>query len=665
MKRLSIALVAALFFGLFGCTVEQEAPEIKVESITIDQEDLTLTEGESVTLTATVLPEKAVDKTIMWTSSNDEVVMISSNGRARALAAGSAVISATAGEKSDFLTVTVITKTERIEVETVLVDQEDTTITVGESINLTASVLPEIATEKTVTWSSSNEDVVMVSSSGKAKAISVGESIIKAEAGGKSDFITITVNAQVVHVTRVALNPSSLSLQVGQSQELTVEITPENATEKTVTWSSSNNEVATISNGTVSAIKPGSITITATTVDGNNTAECAVTVFAPSVTISAEYVSAVSAVLSGKANIGSSASSDLMVGFQYSLSSGILPSNSITVEALDADLEYNYSTGISGLEPNTTYYYRALVRQNGQDYYGDTQSFKTKALSSLLETINHSEIKCTEATLNAKLDLSDVYYKDIAFGFYWGISEENLNNRVECDAVANNAYYATLKGILPGTTFWYKAFVAFDGIFYYGEKQSFATPLGADLGLSVVWAACNIGANMPEDYGDYYAWGEIDTKSNYNWPKYQWCKGSSDRLTKYNNSGSYGTVVDNKTVLDPEDDVAHVKLGGSWRMPTIEEWTELRAKCTWTWTTENGVNGYRVTGTNGNSIFLPAAGYRHETYLEYPGSRGYYWSSSLNTDDPSYAWRVDFYSDGIYKRGDYRLLGQSVRPVSE
>ena len=194
-----------------------------------------------------------------------------------------------------------------------------------------------------------------------------------------------------------------------------------------------------------------------------------------------------------------------------------------------------------------------------------------------------------------------------------------------------------------------------------------------DMGLSVKWATCNIGASKPEEYGDYYAWGETETKSNYSWQKYKWANGASNKLTKYcpANKTDYwdGTgSPDGKTVLDPEDDVAHVKLGGKWRMPTDAEWKALCSSdnCTWTWTAQNGVKGYLVTSKkNGNSIFFPAAGYRNVVYLRYTGSYGYYWSSSLGTGDPVSAWLVDYDSDDVYRVNFDRCYGLSVRPVLE
>lgn len=194
-----------------------------------------------------------------------------------------------------------------------------------------------------------------------------------------------------------------------------------------------------------------------------------------------------------------------------------------------------------------------------------------------------------------------------------------------------------------------------------------------DLGLSVKWRGWNLGATRPEEYGDYYAWGEVavEKKDDYYWPTYKWCNGASKKLTKYcpADRGDYwdGTgVPDGKTVLDPEDDAAHVVLGGKWRMPTDEEWTEIRTQCTWTWTTLNGVNGYIVESkSNGNSIFLPAAGYQLGTHRGSLGSYGYYWSSSLGPDLPNQAWYVYFYSDLVDRGYGYRYVGFPVRPVTE
>ena len=184
-----------------------------------------------------------------------------------------------------------------------------------------------------------------------------------------------------------------------------------------------------------------------------------------------------------------------------------------------------------------------------------------------------------------------------------------------------------------------------------------------DLGLSVKWATCNVGADSPEDYGDYFAWGETKLKSTYNWNTYKWWQEDNDNMTKYCTNSDYGTV-DNKTQLDLSDDAARAIWGGSWRMPTHNELTELRENCSWTWTTQNGVKGYKVTSkTNGNSIFLPAAGCRYVSSLFRAGSDGYYWSSSLYADNPGGARYVNFVSSSVDWGSSNRFSGQSVRPV--
>ena len=204
-----------------------------------------------------------------------------------------------------------------------------------------------------------------------------------------------------------------------------------------------------------------------------------------------------------------------------------------------------------------------------------------------------------------------------------------------------------------------------------GDNLEFFDPSDwVDLGLpsGLLWATRNVGATSPEDYGDYFAWGETTTKSLYLWSTYIYCNGEIeeedyDHLTKYCNNSSYGYngFTDNLTILQPGDDAATANYGG--RTPTKEEWQELINNTTAQWTTRNGVNGRLFTSSNGNSLFLPAAGYRWDSSLNFAGSRGFYWSSSLDTDDPSRARIFGFLSNfqGV-NRGN-RDDGLSVRAV--
>lgn len=280
---------------------------------------------------------------------------------------------------------------------------------------------------------------------------------------------------------------------------------------------------------------------------------------------------------------------------------------------------------------------------------------------------------------------------------------ENLNDLEEHENVKSittsnltgNDYIVKLEYLQENTTYYYCAYVYINGIYHYGLIRSFKTleydkidgHAYVDLGLpsGLKWAACNVGATKSRECGNYYAWGEVEPKEVYDWSTYKWMTSSMsswEYINKYtiadgnneyyaevwyDNSGNF--IGDNKTVLDPEDDAAAVNMGGSWRMPTVEEQDELK-KCTWTWiTTFNGVNGYNVEGPNGNSIFFPAAGLRANSDLINVGLSGLYWSSSLDTNSP-YAGIFSFdsyYVDWNCSSGvrSYRYVGRSVRGVIE
>jgi len=215
-----------------------------------------------------------------------------------------------------------------------------------------------------------------------------------------------------------------------------------------------------------------------------------------------------------------------------------------------------------------------------------------------------------------------------------------------------------------------------------------------DLGLpsGTLWTTCNLGATNPWDYGDYYAWGETTTKSNYSWSTYSLCNGSYNSLTKYCNNSEYGKDgnTDALTTLEATDDAATAVFGSDYAMPTAAEWSELSSQCYWVWTADyngQGVAGYIVykakadgdKGTkvySGNTpsasyslsdahIFLPAAGYRDTTYLYLAGSYGYYWSASLYESYPDCARYCVFLSSYVYTDDYYyyRDYGQAVRPV--
>ena len=232
-----------------------------------------------------------------------------------------------------------------------------------------------------------------------------------------------------------------------------------------------------------------------------------------------------------------------------------------------------------------------------------------------------------------------------------------------------------LTGLLSNTTYQYRAFINAEDQYYWAEEtKSFTTkqaqiqlcpddnhPHMIDLGLpsGTKWACCNVGASKPEDYGELHAWGEVGE---------YWGNISSDY--EFNDhSGSFVNI--GLDIAGTNYDIAHTKWGNPWRIPTKDQCEELIKNCSSMWTNQNGVNGYMFIGTNGNSIFLPAAGFRwYERTYDSLGQIGHYWSSTLheadlpNYDEQRYAYHI-FFGEGVVhaESGDYRDNGNSVRPV--
>ena len=245
-----------------------------------------------------------------------------------------------------------------------------------------------------------------------------------------------------------------------------------------------------------------------------------------------------------------------------------------------------------------------------------------------------------------------------ARGICWSTSQTpTIEDNKTTDGSGVGSFTSNLSNLEHNTTYYVRAYATNEVGTFYGEEVSFTTLERTfengheyvDLGLSVKWATCNVGATSPEDYGNYYAWGETTTKSSY---------------TRDNSKTYYvkmGDIAGNSSY-----DAARANWGGNWRMPTKAEMQELIDKCNWTWTTQNGVKCYKVTSkTNGNSIFLPAAGYRFGSSLYYAGSDGYYWSSTPYGNYGINAYYLFFNSSVHFMDYGNRIYGQSVRPVLE
>ena len=272
-----------------SCTVQVTVPTVKVTGITLNKTTASVVKGKTVALTATVTPDTATDKTIKWTTSNKNVATVSTDGVVTAVAAGTATITATAADDSGVKATCKITVTNPVvKVTKVTLNKTTASVVKGKTLTLTATVTPTNATNKKVTWKSSNTKIATVDSNGKVTAKAAGTATITctaADGSGKSAACKITVKNPPVKVTKLKINKTSVDLLKGKTVQLKVTVTPSNATNKAVTWTSSNKKIATVtSNGLVKAVRTGTVTITAKAKDGSGKkVTCKINVYADSV----------------------------------------------------------------------------------------------------------------------------------------------------------------------------------------------------------------------------------------------------------------------------------------------------------------------------------------------------------------------------------------------
>lgn len=335
----------------------------------------------------------------------------------------------------------------------------------------------------------------------------------------------------------------------------------------------------------------------------------------------------------------------------------------------------SFTVNMTGLTAHTTYYVRAYATNSVGTEYGDEVTFTTLTTPTVTTA---AVTNIGDHTATGGGNVTDDGGSPITVrGICWGTSHNpTTSNSHATSGSGTGSFTVNMTGLVAHTTYYVRAYATNSVGTEYGNEVSFTTseePTGdwVDLGLpsGLLWATRNVGANSPEDYGDYFAWGENSPKSMYNWDTYIYGYVTDEyhlNLTKYNTVSDYGPI-DNLTTLQPGDDAATANWGSGARMPTRQEWEELEDYCSSVWTTQNGVNGRRFTGPNGNTLFLPAAGYRWDAELYGAGELGYYWSSSLNTDNPSRAW--NFFHSGYAPVYDdprlYRFHGPSVRAVRE
>lgn len=346
--------------------------------------------------------------------------------------------------------------------------------------------------------------------------------------------------------------------------------------------------------------------------------------------------------------------------------------NENAVQSTSGSLVGNiFTASFSNLSPATEYKYRSFVTYGGITYYGNKyNTFTTKEVVNVTSTGEASDIKRFSAVLSASVQTEGVDARDnVSVGLAWSANKDAISadgnfesRKTSVQHVDDGVFSATLSGLSGSTTYYYASFTLVGDVYVFSSVKSFTTediPEGAvDLGLSVLWASCNVGADSPEEYGEYFAWAETTTKSSYTESNSVTYGLSIEELKSRGIIGADGN-------LTAAYDAATANWGDNWRMPTLTEMNELINNCTWRWTTENGVYGRKVTGPNGNSIFLPAAGCRNGESLRVAGSRGGYWSATPYSYS-DLAYDLGFSSDDyVWYGGDTRSIGRSVRPVSE
>ena len=327
----------------------------------------------------------------------------------------------------------------------------------------------------------------------------------------------------------------------------------------------------------------------------------------------------------------------------------------------------SFTCSLNNLQAGTTYYVRAYAKNKKGTTYGVQKSFTTKSYAlPTVTTSSATNITYTSATIDGNVT-ADGGATITERGVVYSTSQNpTTSNSKVVGGSGLGSFSCSLSNLQDGTTYYVRAFARNSKGTAYGNQIVFATnkkPIEngheyVDLGLSVKWATCNVGAESPEECGTYFQWGETNEDKVCDWSTYKWCNGYYSDLTKYNEN-------DNITTIELCDDAASVNWGGAWRMPTSAEWKELLNNCTWKKTSKNGTSGYIITATNGNSIFLPFAGYLMDGVVYGKIKYGFYWSSSLNTENLRCAYRLDVRSNSAYLgiNSTNRDEGQSVRPV--
>ena len=538
---------------------------------------------------------------------------------------------------------------EEIPCTSIIFDEPTFMMTVGETKTLPVTVEPANTTDK-LEWFSNDEETVSITD-GVATAKKEGIASISVKAGNQQAGCRIVVQkAQggTVAVESISVDPPVTNISIGGDGTLTAIVTPSNAT-GTIEWKSDNPQVVTVvgisdrqaringvTPGTtkVMAIIDGKMAFSEVTVGGGGGGSTTLNSAAvdPSfVALGLNQEQVVSLVMDPadaevtiywESQASYIAKVQMISKTQAKITGVAVGQTVVTVHA--GDLTANCQVSVSDSDNSVPV--ESVTHDKHELTLGVNQQYQFTA-TVLPENASNKEVVWISSANSSKLYISST-------GQLSALQPCEATITVRCKA--NPMIYDTCQVTVTGGS--------------GTDPGDEVVDLGLPSGLK--WRGWNVGASKPEEYGDLLAWGETSPKASYTWSNY-----------KYKSSDIYGDGVGKKgKTLIAEDDAATVNVGSGWRTPKISEWKELESNCTWTWTTRGGVNGALVTGPNGKSIFLPAAGYCGSG-MSYRGSMGSYWSSSYGNDEWAQAFE--------FRNGDTtlalidRAIGRSVRPVKD
>ena len=605
------------FFVLYHVVIT-EVP--KVVSITIPN-TLSLSVGDSYKFSP-VIYEEGANTTLSWESSNSSVATIQ-NGTIKALSPGNTTITCIAANGVSaqcFVTVT------PIYISSISLNKSELDLDEGDKYTLIATISPTNATNKDVEWSSTNNNIAIVGNNGTVVGISEGYCYITAytkDGSNKSANCLVHVKKKAVQVESIIITPASSILKIGETTTLAATVLPKNATDVNLVWSSSDASVATVDvNGKVTAISVGEATIIVSANDGSGIIGTCKIIVSP---ILAESITIIPTSVT------------LKVGETTKLAATVLPQNTT-----EASLSWS-SSNISIAVVNEEGVVSAVSAGNATITAMSNDGSLVSA--SCLVTI-FDDAESGDVNDDGMVDISDVvamvnHILGNSLSAAFNVTVADLNND---DNIDISDVVSLVNMIL-------------------NPKKSHITcpdnyhPHMIDLGLpsGTKWACCNVGASSPEAYGGYYAWGETEEKDVYNDVTYTYVNGvDTDGDGWYDKDEQYQSL--GSSISGTQYDVAYVKWGYPWVMPSWTQFMELTNNCSFEWTAENGILGGLFTGKNGNSIFFPATKYNNSECI--------YWSSTHNPNWENRAYEFNISNGSLsWNSGDSPSVGKSIRPV--